>query len=274
MKEDWKYEKIYGGEGKITTSLDDALATTPYRSESEIAAHKRENYGHGLTGEWSIGEVLSLNPQSVLDVGCGYNEYCNSLYKEVWLRNKKIWYEHKSLTHDMLWDGEVTTNGKIPVSEKSRWKRKSHPPNKELITEACETIRQRITDIVAIGLDCSCPGADVLAPANDLPFYADSFDVITSFDTLEHIAEEEMEQVISEMHRVTKKYVLLQIDRLDHGTKIDGESLHVTMKDVHWWNNIIEQKFDIKRAYGSMEPNMVTKDTALDGLHVILAEKK
>ena len=91
---------------------------------------------------------------------------------------------------------------------------------------------------------------------------------------LKQIIKEEMEQVISEMHRVTKKYVLLQIDLLDHGTKIDGESLHVTMKDVHWWNNIIEQKFDIKRAYGSMEPNMVTKDTALDGLHVILAEKK
>ena len=161
-----------------------------------------------------------------------------------------------------------------PRSVSVAMKRKSHQPNKELITEACETIRQRITDIVAIGLDCSCPGADVLAPANDLPFYDDSFDVITSFDTLEHIAEEEMEQVISEMHRVTKKYVLLQIDLLDHGTKIDGESLHVTMKDVHWWNNIIEQKFDIKRAYGSMEPNMVTKDTALDGLHVILAEKK
>ena len=63
---------------------------------------------------------------------------------------------------------------------------------------------------------------------------------------MEHIAEEEIEQVINELHRVSSRHIFLQIDLADHGTKIDGETLHVTLKEREWWNEMIQKKFKIE----------------------------
>jgi SAM-dependent methyltransferase len=238
MKEDWKYEKIYGGEGKIST---------PYANDdsehSQIVSDcKRKDYGHGNTGKAFISSVLELNPKSLLDVGCGYNEFCHDLVRThhrpcpfCFDRSDKVWQANL---------GSRMNDNNQHADEQGNWTSRDNLPDHPLFT---------------VGVDCACPGADVIATAGDLPFHNNSFDIITSFDCMEHIAEEEIEQVMDELHRVTNKHVFLQIDLADHGTKIDGELLHVTLKERDWWNDMIGKKFKIEithELYTSKHPGL------------------
>jgi ubiquinone/menaquinone biosynthesis C-methylase UbiE len=73
-----------------------------------------------------------------------------------------------------------------------------------------------------------------------------SFDIVTCFDVLEHILEEDVPLALSEMLRVSKQWVILRIV-----TKVlpDGvDANHATIHDKDWW---IEK---IKEAGGIVEP--------------------
>ena len=93
-----------------------------------------------------------------------------------------------------------------------------------------------------IGVDIACPGADVIAPAHNLPFEDQEFDMIVSFDCMEHIPEEEVPLAIKEFHRVGKR-IYLKIAMADSPTLIDGEGLHVCVKPVDWWLEQIREYF-------------------------------
>lgn len=54
-------------------------------------------------------------------------------------------------------------------------------------------------------------GADVIASVTDLPFENTSFDATCAFEVLEHLPFEEFEKAVSELSRVSKKYVLLSM---------------------------------------------------------------
>jgi|TARA_B100000287_G_scaffold432880_2_gene493231 SAM-dependent methyltransferase len=223
MKEDWKYQKIYElqtSAGKREVLKQDSVTAA---GGPDAAVKKVKQYGHGNTGKAFIAPVLDLNPKSLLDVGCGYNEFCYDLVRA----------RARPVPEDDVWQAHL----------KARMK----SDNVDFMPEIDRSkIELPEIGIFAVGVDCACPGADVIASAAELPFCNNSFEIITSFDCMEHIAEEEIEQVINELHRVSSRHIFLQIDLADHGTKIDGETLHVTLKEREWWNEMIQKKFKIE----------------------------
>lgn len=61
------------------------------------------------------------------------------------------------------------------------------------------------------GLDISSPYADVIAPAHNIPIVGNKeFDLLSSFDYIEHIPKEEIEASFEEFRRISKR-VFLQI---------------------------------------------------------------
>lgn len=93
-----------------------------------------------------------------------------------------------------------------------------------------------------VGVDIACPGSDIIAPAHELPFEDATFDLITSFDCMEHIPEEEVPLAIEEFCRVGER-IYLQICLAPSKTLIDGEPVHVCVKPKEWWLEKIEKYF-------------------------------
>ena len=180
----WKYEKIYNREGVLTKKKDGL--------EGEYGAEERLNkkwrrYGHGNEGRLHISEVMRYKPDSMIDIGCGYNEFMKEIRSAM-----------------------KTIRG----YKKEDW----------------------------IGSDVACPGADVIAPAHDLPFEDDQFDMVVSFDCMEHIPEEEVPLCIEEFHRVGQR-IYLKIALTQCSTLIDGQPLHACVKPAEWWLDSVREYF-------------------------------
>jgi SAM-dependent methyltransferase len=92
--------------------------------------------------------------------------------------------------------------------------------------------------IKTIGVDFACPGADIIADASNMPFGDKEHDLITSFDMLEHIPEDELDLVFQEFRRVANKF-LYKIALRGAPSRIDGEQLHPCVKTVDWWEDKI-----------------------------------
>jgi ubiquinone/menaquinone biosynthesis C-methylase UbiE len=72
-----------------------------------------------------------------------------------------------------------------------------------------------------------------LGTIQKLDYPANSFDVVTAFDVLEHIKEEEIPQVCAELLRVSRKWVVVRVPtRKDPG---DLDTYHETVKPKQWW---------------------------------------
>ena len=72
--------------------------------------------------------------------------------------------------------------------------------------------------------------------AHDISFDDNSFEMVTSFDCLEHLYPEEIDEVLEEMARVSSKYLLLKIAYSRSGYKgPNGVELHNTIQNVEWW---------------------------------------
>jgi len=105
------------------------------------------------------------------------------------------------------------------------------------------------------GIDCiGCDfasGYGVQADVLDMPFDDKSFDLVTAFDLLEHLKEDDLHKALSEMYRVAKKFWVISIG-FGRSRFKNGEvnlSLHpITYKDPQWWiphlsrYSIVEQK--------------------------------
>lgn len=87
----------------------------------------------------------------------------------------------------------------------------------------------------AVGLDISCPHADIQCPANDLPFSDDSVDVVFSAHCLEHIENDW--EALREWWRVLKPggRIILYLPHRDvfpieanpdHRHRYIGEDIH------------------------------------------------
>lgn len=77
-----------------------------------------------------------------------------------------------------------------------------------------------------------------IAEASDLPFPDKSFDVVFSSDFFEHIPDEEIDQIVSEMKRVGKK-VIARVCYEMHLTEKQAK-YHVTNKPKEWWVKRLE----------------------------------
>lgn len=68
-----------------------------------------------------------------------------------------------------------------------------------------------------------------------IPYPDNYFDIVVSTDVLEHIAEEDIDKALSELRRVTKKYLYLNI-----ATRVDRDfKWHICIHDRQWWENKI-----------------------------------
>ena len=81
-KDKWKYEKIYNQTGRLHKKGEN------FEFEGTIQDFKKNNilnkwikYGHSFEGRKHINKILSLRPKSIIDIGCGGNEFCNHLKK-------------------------------------------------------------------------------------------------------------------------------------------------------------------------------------------------
>lgn len=111
-------------------------------------------------------------------------------------------------------------------------------------------------DVVAYGIDPSeyaLSEVDLnyrdkvrIGIAQSLPFLNNSFDVVTCFDVLEHISEEEVSTVLSEMFEVSKQWVILRVVTKELPDDVDAS--HATIHDKDWWCE------KIKEAGGIVEP--------------------
>lgn len=72
-----------------------------------------------------------------------------------------------------------------------------------------------------------------IGEARDIGFPDDSFDIVTAFDVLEHIPENEVAKVCSELLRVTKKYVIVRVPT--KAEKGDMDAYYETIKPKEWW---------------------------------------
>lgn len=135
---------------------------------------KRKGYGHTNHGKVAVPMVATkMATQSVLDVGCGGNEF----KKEVLKLNPAI----------------------------------------------------RV-----VGVDFACPFADVIAPADRLPFGDKEFDVLTAFDMLEHILPEQVDDILNEFARVSHRF-MFSISYVPSINTFQGENLHPCVHAENWW---------------------------------------
>ena len=81
--------------------------------------------------------------------------------------------------------------------------------------------------------------------AQKIPLQDKSVDVVTSFDTFEHIAEQDIDKTFQEIKRVVKKYCVFNISSHSASmTGLDGEDLHPTLKSQLWWILKIKDIFE------------------------------
>jgi len=83
------------------------------------------------------------------------------------------------------------------------------------------------------------------APASNLPFPDNSFDVAMSTEVMEHLPEKEVEDAIKEMARVAKKHLFLTINFCPSSSKNPLE-YHLTIKPRVWWEKRFE-KFNLRK---------------------------
>lgn len=133
-------------------------------------------YGHSNHGKDALNIVLDWKPKSLLDVGCGYNEFVKQV---------------------------------------------------------------RESGITSTGVDFACPGADIIAEAQNLPFSDKQFDVLTAFDVLEHLLPSDVDIVLKEFVRVSERFIF-SISYSPSAYKWQGETLHPTVMPEKWWLERIE----------------------------------
>jgi SAM-dependent methyltransferase len=134
---------------------------------------KLPKYGHTNHGARAMGLVEKWKPTSIVDVGCGWNEFA-------------------------------------------------------------KIARQKLPESRIVGVDFACPGADVVAPATKLPFSNKEFDLLTSFDMLEHLTPDEVDKALASMARVSQRFIV-SISYEPSVNKWQGSTLHPTVRDEEWW---------------------------------------
>lgn len=145
---------------------------------------KKGDYGNRLHGGGAIGFITqTLKPKSLLDVGCGHNQFAR--------------------------------------------------------------IIREIYNIPATGCDLACPDADVLCSAHELPFENNSFNIVTSFDCIEHLPPELVETAIQEMVRVCQTAIFMSIG-YNKGKTFKGLNLHLTIHPRDWWIKLLNKYIKVQ----------------------------
>ena len=73
----------------------------------------------------------------------------------------------------------------------------------------------------------------------ELPYPADSFDVVVSMDFFEHLEEEDIDKVYKEMKRVGKHIIALISFKPEKTAEGKPQDTHLTVKPREWWEDKI-----------------------------------
>lgn len=108
-----------------------------------------------------------------------------------------------------------------------------------MVTEFCPEVFSADIAAVAAGRIIDDERITFLdAPAQHLPLADKSIEVLTCFDCLEHIGEEDLIQVFDEFKRVATHQWIFSISH--DPDFLDGRiPLHLTVKPQEWWQEII-----------------------------------
>lgn len=143
------------------------------------ASQAHATYGHSNHGARVIDMVAGWEWDSLVDVGCGWNEFAKCL-------------------------------------------RTRHPTR------------------TVVGIDFACPGADINADVTQgLPWASKRFDVLTAFDMLEHLQENDVPAVLAEFARISRRFVF-SISHIPSLNTWQGENLHPTVRPPEWWQSMIQ----------------------------------
>lgn len=103
--------------------------------------------------------------------------------------------------------------------------------------EWVKMLRERLPGVRADGVDFAFDEADIKAPMHQLPLADNCADVVTAFDSLEHLLPDEVDAVLDEIARILKPggTFLASICYHPSKTKVNGEGLHPTAQPESWW---------------------------------------
>ncbi|MBX3404416.1 MAG: methyltransferase domain-containing protein [Phycisphaeraceae bacterium] len=109
--------------------------------------------------------------------------------------------------------------------------------------------------IDGLGIDFAFPEADIVAPMHRVPVSAGIADVVTSFDALEHLLPEEVDEVLDEMRRIAVRRgggrFVFSICTRESKTKVNGEGLHPTVRPLKWWLDRIGRVGTVRQGLGA-----------------------
>jgi len=107
--------------------------------------------------------------------------------------------------------------------------------------------------IDGLGVDFAFPEADIVAPMHRVPVSASIADVVTSFDALEHLLPEEVDEVLDEMRRIAVPVgrFVFSICTRESTTKVNGEGLHPTVRPIKWWLDRIKRVGTVRQGLGA-----------------------
>jgi ubiquinone/menaquinone biosynthesis C-methylase UbiE len=147
------------------------------------------------------------------------------------------------------------TNRQVRIDLTREWI-ESHPGVDWLLDVGCG--RGEVVDMARnLGLgvrgcdvvpELCCPGEgiDLIAGAHRLPYSSNKFDLVTCTDVMEHILEDDVPTVLSEMARVSCGPILLVICHIpDRPGKYGPDALHVTVQLRTWWENKIREHMGV-----------------------------
>ena len=105
-----------------------------------------------------------------------------------------------------------------------------------------EIIGMDFASIPEEGINYSNKIKFIRGDALDIPYADNYFELITSFDVLEHLLPEDVSLALNELKRVCSGEMLLKpAYRESHAKGVEGEDLHPTVKPESWWIEMIEK---------------------------------
>ena len=102
-----------------------------------------------------------------------------------------------------------------------------------------------------IGIDFVNPGADLIESMHETSLPNNIADITTSFDALEHLIPEEVDEVLEEMRRVSKpnKPFVFSISHKPSRITSLGKNLHPTVETRKWWiDKLMNYSYDVNNS--------------------------
>lgn len=104
----------------------------------------------------------------------------------------------------------------------------------ELIELGLNAVGIDISEVALAEASKKLPGHFFHGDVTALPFADKSFDTVVSSDCLEHLTPGDVRLALKEIHRVTKRFAILQV-----ATEPDRENrYHLTVEKRHWWETL------------------------------------